>query len=312
VDDIRVTLTDSASAILGESLTSKTLVEDEAMEIEHSLYRRPALLWMRPSDSSPYNASDASVDINIQIRGKRGLTDGSVAVRQTGPESTRLDCRPVQFHFNITVYPSLELVAYAFAPLSSGVGLAQWLDINDAIKRDRAFYLMILDIKNAWLKPLDLSFLTSDPAAPPGRIVRSFSAGETRRIVLTLPRGQLSSANFEMPLPRLRNDRQFVLPASANAAEMRTVRESWWHRQRILESLTAAWSEHGAGARNGGFELREIRLTKHDIEVIKQDAAEVVINVSPISDPLNLSIYRRVTVEIQNNEGNCTANISDR
>jgi hypothetical protein len=204
----------------------------------------------------------------------------------------------------VTVNASLELVTCDFIPYSSGPEISSTSCLPG---RPRSgMFLLVLELRNSWISPLDLQLVVKDADAP--LVHHSLHSGQTRRIVVPLPRIVLSSACVESPLPRRRKDRQFVVPTASSRTSIALAREAWWYRQHILDHLEGTWMEQGTGGHTGNIELRGIRLNERHVRVVRCQAMEA--NIEPMAlDDKNLC--HKLLVNVKNNQGNLVSRITD-
>jgi trafficking protein particle complex subunit 9 len=299
---LNVTFYDSTTAVLEEALNSTLLAEDEAIELEVFLYERPAFVWLRDSADVAVISSDQTEDIRIQVSGKRGLTRGVVYLEYAFTDNTspniNLHCRQIEFNLAVTVNTSLELISCDFMPISEGVLAKYGLHLT---KNDERF-LLILEMRNSWITPLTLALAVTEANKSPYIVSQLLQSGQTRRVIISLPRILLSAEKADKPLPRRKRDRQFVVSSAATKSSVVAAREAWWYRQYILESMSGRWKEQGDGGRQGNVELRGIRLSERHVRVVKREMVEARVKIALVDKSCEENIWR-VIVEIQNHEG---------
>lgn len=302
VNHFRVGFYDSTSPVLEEALSSTLLAEDEAAELEFFLYDRPAFLWLRNPSASNVIPPYTTTDLLIQINGKRGLTHGSINVEYgSGDRSLptpTLYRRQVQTDLVVTVNASVDMVTCDVLPLSETS-----LHCSPSQSAPHCQFLLILEMRNSWINPLEVSLSVSNPEVSQRTIQQLLQFGQTRRIVITLPRILLDPAKAEAPLSRKNSHRQFIVSTLAEKDTVYTTRETWWYRQELLNTISGMWAEHGVGARRGDVELRGIRLNDRHVRIVSRGHVEAMATWEPWDDTIHGSISRRLNIIIKNHQG---------
>jgi hypothetical protein len=297
VNQLVVIFSDSTSPVLEEALASNTLAEDDAAELEHFLYDRPSFVWSKPS-SDVSILPDETEDLSVEVHGKRGLTHGSILVEYAhvhgGTQNLGVHARRVEISLAVTVNASLDLVTCDFVPYTSNIE-----SVTPGSITNRNKFFLVLELRNSWIGPLDMQLSITGSKGHSNLISHSFHSGQTRRIVLPLPRICLSSTIVESPIPRKRKDRQFVLPSANSINSITLAREAWWHRQHILANLQGRWMEPG-NDRTGDVELRGIRLNERHVRVVRCEAMEASINAVALDEQ---QLCHQLSVKVQNNQG---------
>ena len=283
------------------------LAEDEAAEVEFFLYERPAFSWLARKHSGSIISPNQAEDVCVQISGKRGLTRGVVNLEYafTDPDSqdVGLYCRQVEFNLAITVNASLELLACDFMPLALDTQASENAQIGALNLWDSNRFLLVLEMRNSWINPLTLTLSVTEVNKPPRTISHLLQSGQTRRIIVNLPRILFPAIKKETPLPRRNRDRQFVVSSSTTKDSVAAAREAWWYRQHILDCIDGTWAEQGVGGRRGNVEMRGIRLNERHIGVVKRDLVEATASIGTVKASLNQSVCRQLIVEVQNHQG---------
>lgn len=303
VNHLSVTFYDSTMPILEEALAAGNLAEDERVELEYFLYKRPAFLWLPSAQSPCLIAANQTTKMKMQAHGKRGLTSGTAKVSYgfKVPEDVNLYQRRIEFSLTVTVNASLELIACDILPchLSASTSVSE----SPALFRlGNDSFLLALEMRNPWINPLIFDLNIGLAACGDRTISFPFLAGQGRRVILTLPRHLLNLNQLQNPLPGSKKDQQFVL--SLSTSQITAQREAWWHRHYILDSLCATWRETAGDLRNGNVELRGIRLSERHVRVIGRHALEAHVVVVPIPATSDGNPSQSINVTVKNNEGN--------
>lgn len=304
---LNLTFFDSTTAVLEDALNSTTLAEDEAVELEFFLYERPAFFWLPKEYSDSIISPNQVEDVHIQVTGKRGLTRGVInleyAFIDPGSQDVCLYCRQVEFHLAITVNASMELLACDFMPLALDIQGSENVQVDTPNIWDADRFLLVLEMRNSWINPLTLTLSVTEVNKSPRTISHLLQSGQTRRIVVDLPRILFPATKKETPLPRKNRDRQFVVSSSTTKDSVATAREAWWYRQHILDCISGTWAEQGVDSRKGDVEMRGIRLNERHIGIVKRDLVEATARIGSVKESLDQSVCRRLIVDIQNHQG---------
>jgi trafficking protein particle complex subunit 9 len=295
-NNLSVSFHDSTRAVLEEALASTALAEEEAVELEYFLYDRPAFVWLQKSNSSMSIHPHGKEEISIEALGKRGLVHGTIFLEYSSDIMAKpfRYSRRIEVPLAITVNAALELIACDFTTFNSSATLVQ----GDEASNSR--FVIVLEFRNAWINSLQLIIAVREGNST-RKILQSIQSGQTRRFAIDLPRFFLSTQQVESRLPRRNKERQFVVSSSSSSEAL--ARKAWWHRERILNSLNAEWSEHLSGHRRGEVDLRGIRLSERQIPVVEMDGVGVEIHVTPLEQVLPLNIVFRLSVVIANLQG---------
>ena len=284
------------------------LAEDEAVELEFFLYERPAFFWLPNEHSDSIISPNQAEDVHVQVTGKRGLTRGVVnleyAFTDPGSQDVGLYCRQVEFNLAITVNASLELLACDFMPLALDIQESKSVQLGAPNVWNTDRFFLVLEMRNSWINPLTLTLSVTDVNKSPRTVSHLLQSGQTRRIVVNLPRILFPATKTETPLPRRNRDRQFVVSSSTTRDSVAAAREAWWYRQHILDCISGTWAEQGVGGRKGNVEMRGIRLNERHIGIVKRDLVEATASIGSVKVSLDQSVCRRLIVDVQNHQGN--------
>lgn len=286
-----------------EALSSTSLAEDEAIELEVFLYERPAFVWLRNSPSAVAISSNQAEHIHVQVSGKRGLTRGVLLLEYAFTDGTSPDlglhCRQVEHNLAVTVNASLELITCDFVPISKDFLATEGRHLAE---NDSRFFL-ILEIRNSWINPLTLALVVTETNESPYVVSQLLQSGQIQRVIINLPRILLSPTKVKSPLPRRNRERQFVVSSATMKDSVAAAREAWWYRQEILGWLSGTWAEQGEGGRKGNVEMRGIRLSERHVRVVKRELVEASVTIAPADKSFDQNVCRRLTVEVQNHQG---------
>ena len=297
VNHLNVTFFDSTSPVLEEALASTQLAEDEASELEFFLFERPAFKWLQKADSENLIEANGTEDMQIQVHGKRGLTRGVVNVEYASvdpdAESLGLHHRLVECSLAVTVNASVELVTCDFVP--------SFASNEGAFPSDH--FLLVLEFRNSWINALNLTLSVTRKNDSVDKISQQLQNGQTRRIVIPLPRIFLPSSTWETALPRRSRERQFIKHSEETRDSIIVARKAWWYRHHILESITGRWSEDDRGGRSGDVEMRGIRLNERHFRVVQKEVVEAIVKVEDLDPSVENNVCRRLVVDVCNHQG---------
>lgn len=298
VNHLNVTFFDSTSPVLEEALASTQLAEDEASELEYFLFERPAFKWLQKPESENRIPANGTDDMQIQVHGKRGLTRGVVNVEYASVESDAEELglhRLVECSLAITVNASVELVTCDFVPSGSSPS-------NEGFYPSDHF-LLVLEFRNSWINALNLMLSVTKENDSVDKISHLLQSGQTRRIVIALPRMVLPSSCWESAIPRRSRERQFIMHSEETRDGIIAARKAWWYRQHILERITGRWTEEGPGGRSGDVEMRGIRLSERHFRVVQKEVVEATVKAEDLKGPVENGVCRRLVVDVYNYQG---------
>lgn len=153
--------------------------------------------------------------------------------------------------------------------------------------------LLLLDLRNAWPNPLSISLEVSEDTEIDGSgeasstgthiITEDLQPGHISRFVLILPRVYLDNPHAAIPSLNTGSKRQFVVSANKLTFEAEAAdREAFWFREELLKRVHGTWREQTTG-REGGIELRGIRLGPRMVDAIRLESVDVSFSISPRS-----------------------------
>jgi trafficking protein particle complex subunit 9 len=307
VNHLEVTFRDSTEPPLEETLSSNAIAEDEGAEVEHYLYKCPAFVWKQREGSTTSILGNDRQELYIEAHGKRGLIYGVIRVAYAhiheAVKDLGLQHRQLELDLAVTVNASLELLTYDFIPLRPSPLSFSPVDSVTSTTRVSNECLVVLEIRNSWIQPLNMTLSVKHPVGPPRVTSYLFQSGQTRRIVASLPRTFLSTSTIKTPLPRREKKRQFVVSTSMSELDVAAAREAWWYRQHVLDCITATWSEIGSSARAGNVEMRGIRLSQQHIQAVRYEVVEATIEMAPTTT-LDKKFCHGLVVRVKNHHGN--------
>ncbi|KAK9764972.1 hypothetical protein K7432_007067 [Basidiobolus ranarum] len=315
IDFIAFSFTDNTltSPQRGHNYLKETSAES-LYEVEIAVQNDP-VLSLEESDS---NLASGTIKVNllpsqerkvtVTTYGKRGCTNGNIIIsygylEREEDESDLFYTRQLNLPVLITVNQGLnvldvELLSFQRLESLESSTMANASVLKDVVKRkdiaaienfassrvDRQlrndYCLMVLDIRNVWMLPLEVSvamndadILTEGWEQDPN--VRRFNtiihSGCTHRLILPLKRIYLSENMFDRPIPNLTN-KQFTVPKGPKLTEEeeKLKRAMFWYRQELLKRVHATWVSESFEHR-GMLHFREFRLTEGMLESLKRE-----------------------------------------
>src|SRR5579871_6665395 len=161
IEELEIILLDSTSSVLKEAMKTRSLSELEMAELEYFLYERPAF-EITDRRVSP---TDSDIEICVEAHGKRGLTYGVIEVAHGFPRMG-IPQSHLELKFSVMVNATIELITFDVIPI--GIDSSQ--------------YILVLEFRNAWIKPLDLSLSLAGGST----LIKSFHTGQVQRIPVIL------------------------------------------------------------------------------------------------------------------------------
>ncbi|KAG7663787.1 TRS120 [[Candida] subhashii] len=169
----------------------------------------------------------------------------------------------------VSVMNSIEVIGCDAIPLSSaflahcgggdgrggGRNLESVLEFIDGI-RDKIndYCLFVLDLRNSWNHKLEIH-LAYDSSF---EINDEIESGVTQRYLIPVKR--ICKDELCDVIPSLRPNRQFIKNYQLSLEEEEKMKQLFWIRYKLLESLTGTWKTSN-GERVGKIDLRSIKLT---------------------------------------------------
>lgn len=306
VDFMLFSFKDSTQEPLQAALSKRDATPAELYEYELILAKKQALRLPR-KDQGRSIAPGGEATFDFEILGKPGLTHASIQVDYTylGVPQDELQeqfyTRQLTVDLTITVNASVELTRIDALPLSGDIPQALWDRLGVASDQKSEDYCLVsMDLRNAWPSHMAVEIESTDGM----RVGEDILPGNTCRIIMPVKRVYLENPHESVPTLNPSRNRQFVVSSSKISPAMeRTSRESFWYRERILDTLKATWRTSTAPKRSGVIELRNIRLTSRMIEAIKVDevAIEVILNQQKNAPKIAyVDEYTEVRVRVSN------------
>jgi hypothetical protein len=294
-DFVHLSFQDSTSSAIKEALGNKKLSPSELFELEYQLSHHPAI---QTCGKIPTSIGPGQTEhFQFQVFGKPGLTTVVVQIDYANlsePHSEKGDnvfTRQVIVPISITVNASVQLQRLEIMPLSSNL---TWRNniieeiaskekrltgfealINNSVTPNEECCLLLLDLRNCWPTPLEVSLKTSGPDS--SRISHELvQPGHVSRMMVILPKIYVRNPHARI---RSANERQFVVSTTGISPETeRVTREVFWHREELLKLLHASWRQEDDG-RVGDIDLRSmLRINSRMVDTLKLD--DIVIQMS--------------------------------
>ncbi|KKA27728.1 hypothetical protein TD95_001291 [Thielaviopsis punctulata] len=299
VDFILFSFDDSTQGPLRTALQNRDSTPSELYEYELILMKKQVLrIHKRPNDKR-YIAPGSTVMYEFEILGKPGLTSASIQIDYAHLGGSPDDIGP-QFHtrrislpITVTVNGSVEIARCDIVPLFGHIPAPFWdhvrklqsarsseegLELDTDQVTPENYCLMSLDLRNIWPSNIQVTLSTGDVA-----VDEFVLPGNTTRVVVPLRRIYLDDPHAAIPVLNPNRNRQFVVSTSKVAPDFeRNVRESFWYRERILDTLMATWKTTSGPKHSGTVELRSIRLTSRMIEAVKIEDVGIDVRLEDV------------------------------
>jgi hypothetical protein len=287
VDFLLFSFKDSTQEPLQAALSKRDATPAELYEYELILARKQALRLPR-NDQGRSIPPGGEATFDFEIFGKPGLTHAAIQVDYTylGVPQDELKeqfyTRQVTVDLMVTVNASVELARIDALPLSGPIPEALWDRLGAAASaKSNDYCLLSMDLRNAWPSQMAIRIEGSDNMA----VEENVLPGNTFRVIMPVKKVYLENPHESVPTLNPSRNRQFVVSSSKiSPATERANRESFWYREKILDSLKATWRTTAVPRRSGAIELRNIRLTSRMIEAIKVDEIGIAISVGDTPD----------------------------
>lgn len=282
VDFMLFSFKDSTQEPLQAALSKRDATPAELYEYELILAKKQALRLPR-KDQGRSIAPGGEATFDFEIFGKPGLTHAAIQVDYTylGVPQDELKeqffTRQVTVDLTVTVNASVELARIDALPLSGPIPETLWERLGAAASAKASEYcLLSMDLRNAWPSQMAIRLEGDDGMA----VEENVLPGNTCRVIMPVKKVYLENPHEAVPTLNPSRNRQFVVSSSKITPAMeRGNRESFWYREKILDSLRATWRTTAVPRRSGAIELRNIRLTSRMIETIKVDELGIAISV---------------------------------
>lgn len=280
---------DSTQAPLQTALSNRDATAAELYEYELVLAKKQALRLRKISDSERYIAPGGSRTFEFEILGKPGLTNGTIQIDYAylgvphDEIAHQFHTRQVCLDLAVTVNASVELSRIDVLPIQGdvpqpllkGLRSGETEMTSDPSIADK-YCLLLMDLRNAWPSAMQIRLATDKGFT----VEEDILPGNTNRVIFPIPRVYLEDAHASIPSINPSRQRQFVVSSSKITPDIEKAnRESFWFREKILDSLEGSWKTLTKPVRSGTIELRGIRLTPRMIEAVKVDEVGITISV---------------------------------
>ncbi|PKS10676.1 hypothetical protein jhhlp_002432 [Lomentospora prolificans] len=279
VDFMLFSFEDSTQGPLQAALSNRDSTPTELYEYELILMKKQALKLKKKPQDKRYIAPGGEVTFEFEILGKPGLTNGIIQIDYAHlgmPADEVVDqfhTRRVSVQLTITVNASVEISRHDILPVLGEVPEPIWDRVNksggkdakSSLSADR-YCLLSLDLINAWPSTMMLRIEAEDDVSVEEYIL----PGNTSRVVFPVRRIFIEDPHASIPALNPKRNRQFVVSTSKTTPEFeRGVREAFWYREKLLDSLRATWTTLTGPQRSGTVELRAIRLSSRMVDSLK-------------------------------------------
>ncbi|QSL65998.1 hypothetical protein MERGE_003135 [Pneumocystis wakefieldiae] len=297
INFLLLSFSDSTINPLKDALASKNISREEIYELELFLYKRQALVWNNKVSHFSLKP-DCEEVLEIEILGKRGLTDAKIQIDygnvQDNSSHGRFYTRRVVVPVIVTVNASLELVNCDVINIVNDIkkrenisdiseemdSLFQYAGIHE--HEEVEYCLGLLDFRNIWPKPLCVYLNVQNEGDELFKIEKFIYPGETNRLIFPLKRIYISREDSQKPIP-ISSTRQFVVSNTKKDLEVHDYqqRESFWLREALFKIIDGTWVQPGVD-RKGVIELRGLRMTPKMVSSLKVEDIIVVLEISGI------------------------------
>lgn len=291
VDFMLFSFEDSTQGPLQAALANRDSTPTELYEYELVLMKKPALKLKKKPQEKRYIAPGGEATFEFEILGKPGLTNGTIQIDYAHlgvpPEEVvdQFHTRRVGVQLTVTVNASVEVSRHDILPILESVPEPIWSrfkkgresrgddyqaeevekEESGLVSADR-YCLLSLDLINAWPSTMLLRIETDDGLSVEEYIL----PGNTSRVVFPVRRIFIEDPHAAIPALNPKRNRQFVVSTSKTTPDFeRGVRESFWYREKLLDSLKATWKTLTGPQRSGTVELRAIRLVSRMVDSLK-------------------------------------------
>ncbi|EMR09168.1 hypothetical protein PNEG_02508 [Pneumocystis murina B123] len=297
INFLLLSFTDSTINPLKDALASKNISREEIYELELFLYKRQAFVWNKKVSHFSLKP-DCEEVLEIEIFGKRGLTDGKIQIDYGNVENDsshgRFYTRRVVVPVIVTVNASLELVNCDVINIVNDIKERENIpDISEEMgslfqyagtheHEGVEYCLGLLDFRNIWPKPLCVYLNVQNEGDELFKIEKLIYPGETNRLIFPLKRIYISREDSQKPIPIV-STRQFVVSNTKKDSEVDDYqqRESFWLREALFRIIDGTWVQPGAD-RKGVVELRGLRMTPKMVYSLKVEDISVVLEISGV------------------------------
>ncbi|KAJ0161986.1 putative transport protein particle subunit [Colletotrichum tanaceti] len=287
VDFMLFSFQDSTQGPLQAGINNRDATPAELYEFEYILMKRQGLRRLNKKEPEKrYISPGGTATFDFEILGKPGLTNAVIQIDYAHlgmpPEEVKeqFHTRQVSLQLTVTVNASVELARLDVLPLSGPVPQPLLSLTNLESKSDPAtladeYCLLSMDLRNAWPNSMEVQLDGEDGVVIEERIL----PGNVHRVIVPLRRIYLQDPHASIPALNPSRQRQFVVSTSKITPDMeRSIREAFWYREKILDTLTARWKTVSGPKRSGYIDLRGIRLSPRMMDAIRID--DIAIDIS--------------------------------
>lgn len=278
VDFILFSFMDSTQGPLQAALNNRDSTPTELYECELILMKKQALKLRNKSREKRYIAPGATATFEFEVLGKPGLTNATIQIdyahlgRPLEEAADEFYTRRVNVQLTVTVNASVEISRYDIIPLDGGVPAPLWNRVRKtdaeegvALPADQ-YCLLSLDLINVWPSTMLFRIEGQDDV----EVEEYILPGNITRVVIPVRRIFIEDPHASIPVLNPKRNRQFVVSSSKTTPDFeRGVREAFWYREKLLESLKATWRTLTGPQRDGIVELRVMRLAPRMVDALK-------------------------------------------
>ena len=285
---VHVSFSDSTTLAIQDALAKKNLNSAELFELEYQVKHYPAvrLVGEKPTNIEP----GASSELEFEVLGKPGLTHVTILIDYANMEEdsqSTFHTRQIAVPLSVTVNASIQLHRGDVLPVASEA-------LGGARQKEDAC-LLVLDFRNAWPTPLEISLQTldlleSDTGSLPFLQSKELvQPGHIARMVLMVPKIYIKNPHARI---RSANERQFVVSTNGLSVDAeRVARELFWYREALLQKLQATWQQ-ADGSTKGTIDLRNtLRLAPRMVDALKLDDVDIQMKISGTQPPKTHEIF---------------------
>ena len=279
VDFIQCSFQDSTQEPLQKALNNRDATPTELYEYEWTLLRKQALR-LRDDGKPRLIQPRGEATFEFEMLGKAGLTQAAIQIDYTYLGIPRAEVaeqfytRQVHVELMVTVNASIELARVEAHLGHNMLSIANTLSLeapNSSTKSDD-YCLIVLDLRNAWPSQLSVSVSGELISA----VERDILPGNTCRLYFAMKRQYVEDPFAPIPSLDPTRKRQFVVSTSKITPDMeRRSRETFWYREKFLQSIQSTWRLSSASDRSGLVELRSIPWSSAVLDAFKSNEVEI-------------------------------------
>lgn len=277
-----------------EESPSPMVTYDHDQHAKHN----PPLRRRKAVDTDADIAPGGTATFEIEINGVMGLADSVVHIdyahlgEPLADIKDQIYTRRLSVPIHISVKPTVQLDMLRVTPIANAVANPTSQVPTEQAAPQHQYFLLCLDIHNAFHRPLTLSLTDIDLShaisrSPLTQPASTIPPSHTHRLTLPLPRLRLPFATTTLPIPPLTHapQKQFLYdPATAtDAAAQRRAREAFWYLEALLATLRLEWAEVSSGngsPRRGTVDLRSaLTMTDAMLDIVRADPVAVSLHV---------------------------------